>query len=116
MAPRVVPARIGAIMPSTEPRVSIDAAALAAACRRWRVRRLALFGSATRADFRAESDLDVLVEFEPGATPGLFAMEDLRAELSALAAGRAVDLVTPGALHPALRDRVLAVAVELYAA
>jgi predicted nucleotidyltransferase len=56
------------------------------------------------------------VEFEPGATPGLFAMEELRAELSVLAAGRDVDLVTPAALHPLLRERVLAQAVEQYAA
>ena len=69
-----------------------------------------------RDDFRPDSDVDVLVEFEPGATPGFIAMEDLRAELSALASGRRVDLVTRGGLHPLLRDRVLAQAQDQYAA
>lgn len=80
------------------------------------MRRVAFFGSVLRDDFRPDSDVDVLVEFEPGATPGFFAMEDLRAELSALLAGRAVDLVTPAALHPLLRERILSLAVEQFAA
>lgn len=99
-----------------QPRIDLAPAPLASLCRRWRIARLALFGSVIRDDFGPDSDVDVLVEFEPGATPGLFAMEDLREELSALAAGREVDLVTRAALHPLLRDRVLAQAVEQYAA
>ncbi len=99
-----------------QPHVTLAPAPLASLCRRWRIERLALFGSVIRDDFRPDSDLDVLVEFEPGATPGFIAMEELRAELSDLASGRKIDLVTRAALHPLLRDRVLAQAVEQYAA
>ncbi len=98
------------------PKITLAPAALADICRRWRIQRLSLFGSVMRDDFRADSDLDVLVEFEPGATPGFFRMEALRDELSVLAAGRKVDLVTRGGLHPLLRERVLAQAFEQYAA
>lgn len=98
-----------------QPRVTLAHADLAPLCRRWRIRRLALFGSVLRDDFGPESDLDVLVEFEPGATPGFFAMEELRVEISALVGGREIDLVTRGGLHPMLRDRVLAQAVDQYA-
>jgi predicted nucleotidyltransferase len=75
-------------------------------CRRHHIRRLALFGSILREDFNEESDVDVLVEFEEGHTPGLefFAIEE---ELS-LMFGRKVDLCTPGFLAPAFRDRVRA--------
>jgi predicted nucleotidyltransferase len=82
-------------------------------CRRHHIRKLALFGSALREDFRSDSDLDVLVEFEPGHTPGLafFGMEQ---ELSGLL-GRKVDLNTPQFLSPYFRDKVLAEAEVQYA-
>ena len=64
-----------------------DRSELTALCRRHRIRRLSLFGSALTADFGPESDLDVLVEFEPGHTPGL-AITDIEDELSALVGGR----------------------------
>jgi predicted nucleotidyltransferase len=78
------------------------------------VRRLALFGSVLRDDFHPESDVDVLVEFEPGHVPGLafFAMQD---ELSAIL-GRKVDLNTPGFLSRYFRDEVLAEAETQYVA
>jgi predicted nucleotidyltransferase len=98
------------------PRIPVPEAALAETCRRWNVRRLALFGSVLRDDFSKRSDVDVWVEFAPGPTPGFFGIESLRAELSALLGGRVVDIVTPGGLHPLLRDRILAQAVEQYAA
>ena len=81
-------------------------------CRRNRIRRLALFGSVLRDDFTPESDVDVLVEFEPGARVGLrfFGMER---ELSEIL-GRNVDLNTPGFLSKYLRDEVLAEAEALY--
>jgi predicted nucleotidyltransferase len=87
---------------------------LAEICRRYRVRRLALFGSALREDLGPESDLDLLVEFLPGETPGLafFALQD---ELSR-ALGRTVDLNTPGFLGPELRAAVMAEAEPLYVA
>lgn len=73
-------------------------------CRRHHIQRLSLFGSCLRQDFSPESDVDVLVEFEPGHTPGLafFAMQQ---ELSDIL-GRPVDLQTPGFLSPYFRDQV----------
>ena len=81
-------------------------------CRRYHIRKLAVFGSALRKDFRPDSDLDVLVEFDPGHTPGLafFGMEQ---ELSELL-GRKVDLNTPQFLSPYFRDKVLAEAEVQY--
>jgi uncharacterized protein len=74
-------------------------------CRRHHIRKLSLFGSVLRDDFRPESDIDVLVEFEPDCTPGFafFAMEH---ELSEML-GRKVDLNTPGFLSHYFRDEVL---------
>lgn len=81
-------------------------------CRRHGVRRLALFGSVLRDDFEPESDIDVLVEFEPGERVGLrfFAMER---ELSDLF-GRTVDLHTPGFLSKYFRDEVMVEAEVQY--
>lgn len=81
-------------------------------CERHYIRKLALFGSVLRDDFRPDSDVDVLVEFEPGHTPGFdfFAMQD---ELSSIL-GRDVDLSTPGFLHPSIRDKVEAEAETKY--
>jgi predicted nucleotidyltransferase len=83
-------------------------------CRRYRVRRLALFGSALRDDFGPDSDLDLLVEFLPGETPGLafFAFQDELARLL----GRTVDLNTPGFVGPEMRATVMAEAEPLYVA
>lgn len=82
-------------------------------CRRNFIRKLALFGSAIRDDFRLDSDVDVLVEFEPGHVPGLafFGMQD---ELSALF-GRAVDLHTPKSLSKYFREQVIQEAQLVYA-
>jgi uncharacterized protein len=83
-------------------------------CRRHHIRKLAVFGSVLLGDSRPDSDLDVLVEFEPGHVPGLafFGMEQ---ELSELL-GRKVDLNTPQFLSPYFRDEVLAEAEVHYAA
>jgi predicted nucleotidyltransferase len=83
-------------------------------CRRHHIRKLAVFGSVLREDFRSDSDVDVLVEFEPGHTPGLafFGMEQ---ELSELL-GRQVDLNTPQFLSVYFRDKVLAEAEVQYVA
>ena len=93
--------------------VSVDKKTIAAFCRKHHIRRLALFGSALHGDSMADSDLDVLIEFEPDHVPGLafFAME---IELSELL-GRKVDLNTPGFLSPYFRDQVLAEAEVQYA-
>lgn len=84
-------------------------------CRRYRVRELALFGSALRADFGEESDLDFLVEFDPDAQVGLLTLLNMQRDLSSLF-GRDVDLVPKAGLKPFLRQQVLADAEVLYAA
>ena len=77
-------------------------------CRRHHIRRLALFGSVLREDFRPDSDVDVLVEFEPDHVPGFIALGEMESELSALLGGHPVDLVTEGFLNRHIRSRVLA--------
>lgn len=93
-------------------RIPIDRGEIAAFCRRYHVRRLSLFGSVLREDFRPESDVDVLVEFEPDHIPGLdfFSMEE---ELSGIL-GRRVDLNTPAFLSARIRDKVLVEAEPQY--
>ena len=76
------------------------------------IRRIALFGSVLRPDFRPDSDVDILVEFEPDHVPGL-AFFSMQRELSGLL-GRTVDLNTPTALNRYYRDAVLAEAEVVY--
>jgi predicted nucleotidyltransferase len=82
-------------------------------CRRNHIRRLALFGSVLRDDFRADSDVDVLIEFEPGARVGLLRLAGMEIELGEIL-GRKVDLNTPGFLSQYFRDKVLAEAEVQY--
>jgi len=86
---------------------------IAAFCRRNHIRRLALFGSILHGEFRPESDVDLLVEFEPGCVPGLKFFE-LEQELSDLL-GRKVDLNTPQCLSRYFREEVVAEAEDVYA-
>lgn len=97
-------------------RISIDRSALAEFCRRHHVRKLSLFGSVLRPDFTAESDVDVLVEFEPDHVPGFIGLHAMEAELSERLGGRRVDLVTEGSLNHRIRDRILSAAEVQYAA
>ena len=97
-------------------RIMIDRKRLAEFCREHHIRRLALFGSVLCDDFGPDSDIDVLVEFEPGYTPGLFGIAHLERELSALFGGRKVDLRTPEDLSRYFRDDVLRKAEVQYAA
>jgi hypothetical protein len=83
-------------------------------CQKHRIRRLALFGSILRDDFRPESDVDVLVEFEPGARVGLIRLAGIENELSGLF-GRRVDLNTPGCFRPELRAKILSEAEVQFA-
>jgi len=96
------------------PKVKVDRERVAEFCRRHHIRRLAFFGSVLREDFSPESDIDVLVEFEPGHVPGL-AFFSIQEELAGLL-GRPVDLNTPGFLSPYIRPRVFAEAEPLYVA
>lgn len=79
------------------------------------IKRLALFGSVLRDDFRPDSDVDVLVEFQPGHVPGLDFVTIGR-EFSGLLQGRRVDMVTPKFLNPRIRDQILRSAEPLYVA
>jgi predicted nucleotidyltransferase len=89
---------------------------LTAICRRYRVRRLGVFGSAARGDATESSDVDLLVEFEKDAETSLFDMVHLQEELSRLF-GRKVDLATPAILeNPYRRHAVLKDLREIYAA
>jgi predicted nucleotidyltransferase len=97
------------------PYVSIDRDALSAFCRRHPIKRLALFGSVLREDFGADSDVDVLVEFQAGHIPGLNFVS-IEREFSGLLHGRRVDMVTPKFLNPRIRDQVLSSAEPLYVA
>lgn len=90
---------------SSKKHITVDSAALAAMCRRKHIRKLAFFGSVLTDKFRPDSDLDVLVEFEPEHVPGLtfFELEDELSEMF----GRKVDLNTPDFLSKYFRAEVL---------
>lgn len=84
-------------------------------CQCHHIRKLSLFGSVLREDFGPQSDVDVLVEFEPGHVPGFFRLFDLEEELARLFGGRKVDLRTPQDLSRYFRDEVVAQAEVQYA-
>jgi len=94
-------------------RLALDAAQIEAFCRRHHIRKLALFGSVLRDDFRPDSDVDVLVEFEPGQTVGLIRLVGIERELSELL-GRRVDLRKPGDLSRYFRQQVVDAAEILF--
>lgn len=76
-------------------------------CRRNKIKRFSLFGSVLREDFGPNSDIDVLVEFEPGARVGFFELFDMERELSDLFGGRQVDINTPNSVSRYFRDEIL---------
>ncbi len=92
--------------------LQIDKATLASFCQEHQIVKLSLFGSVLRDDFKPDSDIDVLVEFEPNAKVGLsfFSIQDELSELF----GREVDLNTPKFLSKYFRDEVLAEAIIQY--
>jgi len=85
-------------------------------CQRWHIEKLSLFGSVLRNDFTPESDIDILVEFESGFTPGFFKLYQIESELSDLFDQRRIDLVTPKFINHRIRDRILAEAEVCYVA
>ena len=84
-------------------------------CRRYRVRRMSLFGSVLRDDFRGESDVDVLVQFDPDARVSFMTLGKMQRELAAIFQ-RPVDLVPQDGLKSMIRNQVLSTAQEVYAA
>jgi len=89
------------------PRIQLDREKLAEFCRRNHIRKLSLFGSVLTDRFGPDSDVDVLVEFEPGNGPGYFGLAGMEIELSEML-GRKVDLRTPKELSQYFRDKVIA--------
>ena len=83
-------------------------------CKKHYIRKLSLFGSALRDDFTPESDLDILVEFDPSHIPGLIRLAGMEIELTGLL-GRKVDMRTAQGLSRYFRDEVLNSAVVQYA-
>jgi len=98
----------------TSIQINIPETELKAFCRKNHIRKLSLFGSSLSENFSEKSDVDVLVEFEPGHVPGL-ALIRIQEELSGILGGRHVDLVTPKFLNRHIRDKVLSQAVVQYA-
>jgi predicted nucleotidyltransferase len=94
--------------------LSVPDSALRDFCRLNGIRRLALFGSVLTPAFRPDSDVDVLVDFEPGCRVGMLTLSRLERELSTLF-GRAIDLRTPSELSRYFRDEVLRAAEVCYA-
>lgn len=94
-------------------RLPIPRDKIEAFCVRHHIRKLSLFGSILTPRFRPESDVDVLVEFEPGRVPGYFGLAEMEMELSDLL-GQKVDLRTSGELSRYFRDEVLASAAVQY--
>jgi len=97
-----------------KPRIRVPRKELAEFCRRNHILRLSLFGSVLHDSFSPESDVDVLVEFDPEHVPG-FALIRMQDELSTILGGRKVDLVTPKFLNRRIRSQVEAEAAVQYA-
>ena len=95
--------------------VTVNRSELASFCRRNHIRRMSLYGSVLRSDFTPQSDVDVLVEFEPGHAPGLLGIARMERELSGMFDGRKVDLRTPEDLSRYFRQSVLDEAEVQYA-
>ena len=102
-------------MTKTVPGLNLPLTEIAALCQQYRVHERSLFGSALRDDVRPESDIDLLVVFEPDATVGFMAFAGLQFDLADLL-GRPVDLVPKRGLKLIIRDEVLASARVVYAA
>ena len=98
-----------------DPKANLPMRALEDLCRRYQIRELALFGSVLTERFGQESDVDLLVEFEPQAAVGLLKLARIQRELSTLLK-RNVDLIPKGGLKPRIRQSVLSSAKVIYAA
>jgi len=89
------------------PNLNLSREKIAEFCRRHQIRRLSLFGSATREDFGPDSDVDVLVEFDDSAQASLYDLVDMQDELSQILGKRSVDLATPSILRNPFRRRTI---------
>lgn len=99
-----------------KPTISVDSTTLEAFCRAHRIRKLSLFGSVLKGTARPDSDVDLLVEFQPEARPSFLDLAGMEQELSDLLGGQRVDLRTPAELSRYFRDEVLRTAAVQYVA
>ena len=97
------------------PHLAIAGEQLAGFCRKQHIRRLSLFGSTLEGTARPDSDIDLLVEFEPGWEPGLLGLATMESELAAMLGGKKVDLRTPQDLSRHFRDQILRAAEVQFA-
>lgn len=98
-----------------KPNIDIPKEKIAEFCQRHYIKRLALFGSALRDDFTPDSDVDILVEFEPGTRVGMIRLAGIELELCGIL-GRKVDMHTPGFISKYFRNQVLEEAKDQYVA
>jgi uncharacterized protein len=96
--------------------IEFDRESIARFCQSHHIRKLSLFGSVLRDNFGPDSDVDLLVEFEPGREPGLIRLSGMELEISPLFGGRKVDMRTPEDLGMRIRTRVVESAEGVYAA
>lgn len=90
------------------PKLEVPKRRLQALCRKYRIRKLSIFGSAARGEARADSDVDLMVEFEPESAPSLWDFPEMQKEFSALFGGRRIDLVPPQAMDNPHRRKSIA--------
>lgn len=103
-------------MDKHKPKIDVPTAKIAEFCRKWKIKEFSFFGSVLREDFRPDSDVDVLVEFEPNHGWGLYDILDMEDELKAIF-GREVDLIMKGGLrNPIRRHEILRTRKVMYAA
>jgi predicted nucleotidyltransferase len=107
-------AKNGVALMRKNPNLKATGGEIADFCRRHHILKLSFFGSVLRDDFRPDSDVDVLIEFEPGHTPGFFKLAGIERELSLILGGREIDLGMPQDLNPYFRDEVMAMAEVQY--
>ena len=92
-----------------------DTERLAEICRRRHIRKLSVCGSVLREDFRPDSDIDILIEFDPERRPGMIGLHEVEEELSGLYGGHPIDLLNPKYLNRRIRDRLLREAEVVFA-
>ena len=96
-------------------KIKIPSGKLEPFCLRYQVRRMSIFGSVPRDDFQPDSDVDVLVQFDPGARVSFMTLGKMQRELTAIFQ-RPVDLIPQDGLKPVIREEVLSSTREVYAA
>ncbi len=95
--------------------IDIQGERIAEFCKRYHIRKLSFFGSVLRSDFSPDSDIDVLVEFESGKSPGFLGLAHIEREFSEILEGRKIDIRTPQELSRYFRKEVISSAIIQYA-